>query len=54
MSGVGKADYPVKGVGLFNLVRGAHAPLPCMASELKLEFNNIAWGLDVSSDIEIL
>ena len=48
MKGVGKATYPVKGFGLFKLVRGGKQGLKVQAKELKLEFNNIAWGLDVS------
>ena len=48
MKGVGKATYPVKGIGMFKLVRGGKLGLKIQAKELKLEFNNIAWGLDVS------
>lgn len=48
MNGVGMATYPVKGIGLFKLVRGGKLGLKLQAKELKLEFINIACGLDVS------
>ena len=46
MAGVGRATYPVKGIGMFKMVRGGKLGLNVQAKELKLEFNNIAWGLD--------
>lgn len=46
MNGVGMATYPVKGFGFFKMVRGSKLGFNLQAKELKLEFNNIAWGLD--------
>lgn len=46
IKGVGKATYPVKGIGLFKIVRSGKWGFKVQASQLKLEFNNIAWGLD--------
>lgn len=51
MKGVGKATYPVKGFGLLKMVRSGKLGLKIQAKELKLEFNNIAWGLDVNSQL---
>lgn len=44
--GVGSGEYPVKGFNYFKMQQQFSPKVPWVATELQLEFNSIAWGLD--------